>query len=65
MPIKLYLLLTFISLKDMHADMEDMLERTNEIQESLGRSYEVPDEIDEADLEAGKSHNRCCATSSQ
>jgi charged multivesicular body protein 5 len=38
----------------MHFDMEDMLEQANEIQESLARSYAVPDEIDEADLEAGK-----------
>lgn len=37
----------------MHYDMEDMLERANEIQETLGRSYDVPDELDEADLEAG------------
>ncbi|KAJ7094515.1 vacuolar protein sorting-associated protein 60 [Mycena belliarum] len=36
----------------MHYDMEDLLEQANEIQESLGRSYAVPDEIDEADLEA-------------
>lgn len=36
--------------------MEDLLEQANEIQESLGRSYAVPDEIDEADLEAGMSH---------
>ena len=35
--------------------MEDLLEQANEIQESLGRSYAVPDELDEADLEAGKS----------
>ena len=34
--------------------MEDLLEQTNEIQETFGRSYAVPDEIDEADLEAGK-----------
>jgi len=34
--------------------MEDLLEQANEIQESLGRSYAVPDEFDEADLEAGK-----------
>jgi charged multivesicular body protein 5 len=37
----------------MHYDMEDLLEQANEIQESLGRSYAVPDEVDEADLEAG------------
>jgi charged multivesicular body protein 5 len=34
--------------------MEDALEQANEIQELLGRSYAVPDEIDEADLEAGE-----------
>lgn len=33
--------------------MEDLLEQANEIQESLGRSYAVPDELDEADLAAG------------
>lgn len=37
----------------MHYDMEDLLEQANEIQESLGRSYAVPDELDEADLQAG------------
>lgn len=37
----------------MHYDMEELLEQANEIQETLGRSYAVPDEVDEADLEAG------------
>ncbi|KAG9032232.1 hypothetical protein FRB95_001711 [Tulasnella sp. JGI-2019a] len=36
----------------IHAEMEDMMEQADEIQESMGRSYGVPDEIDEADLEA-------------
>ena len=39
--------------------MEDLLEQANEIQESLGRSYAVPDELDEADLEAGNSKTHC------
>ncbi|KAF9006525.1 Snf7 family [Cyathus striatus] len=39
-------------IENIHYDMEDLLEQANEIQESLGRSYEVPDELDEADLEA-------------
>jgi charged multivesicular body protein 5 len=39
--------------QNMHYDMEELIEQANEIQESLGRSYAVPDEIDEADLEAG------------
>lgn len=33
--------------------MEDLLEQANEIQESLARSYAVPEEIDEAELQAG------------
>ncbi|KAI0921592.1 hypothetical protein AcW1_004481 [Taiwanofungus camphoratus] len=39
-------------IENIHYDMEDLLEQANEIQESLGRSYAVPDEIDEADLQA-------------
>jgi len=39
-------------IENMHDEMQDLLEQANEIQESLGRSYEVPDEVDEADLEA-------------
>ncbi|EGG06877.1 uncharacterized protein MELLADRAFT_35807, partial [Melampsora larici-populina 98AG31] len=35
-------------------DMEDLIEQANEVQESLGRSYGVPDEIDEDELQAGK-----------
>lgn len=30
------------------------MEQANEIQESMARSYAVPDELDEADLEAGR-----------
>jgi charged multivesicular body protein 5 len=36
----------------VHDEMEDLLEQASEIQESLARSYAVPDEIDEADLQA-------------
>ncbi|KAG7096717.1 hypothetical protein E1B28_004131 [Marasmius oreades] len=39
-------------IENTHYEMEDLLEQANEIQESLGRSYAVPDELDEADLEA-------------
>ncbi|TFK71765.1 vacuolar protein sorting-associated protein 60 [Pluteus cervinus] len=39
-------------IESIHYDMEDLLEQANEIQESLGRSYAMPDELDEADLEA-------------
>ena len=33
--------------------MSDMLEIANEVQDTLGRSYGMPEDIDEADLEAG------------
>ncbi|KAH8548193.1 Snf7-domain-containing protein [Umbelopsis sp. PMI_123] len=33
-------------------EMEELMEQANEVQESLGRSYNLPDDIDEADLEA-------------
>ncbi|CEP10186.1 hypothetical protein [Parasitella parasitica] len=33
-------------------EMEDLIEQANEVQETLGRSYNLPDDIDEADLEA-------------
>lgn len=42
----------------MQFELEDLVEQANEIQETLGRSYAVPDEIDEADLEAGTSFPR-------
>ncbi|KAL7409474.1 Snf7 family [Mrakia frigida] len=39
-------------IESIHYDMEDLIDQANEIQESLGRSYGVPDEIDESDLQA-------------
>jgi hypothetical protein len=39
--------------QSIHYDMEDLIEQANEIQETMGRTYGVPDEVDEADLEAG------------
>jgi len=39
-------------IENIQYEMEDLLEQANEVQESLGRSYAVPDELDEADLEA-------------
>lgn len=54
----LYILLVILSdvqrYQSIHYDMEDLIEQANEIQESLGRSYGVPDEVDEADLQAGE-----------
>lgn len=34
-------------------DMEDLYETSNEVQDILSRSYGVPEEFDEADLEEG------------
>ena len=42
--------------QNIHYEMEDLLEQANEIQESLGRSYAVPDEIDEVDPQAGSCY---------
>jgi len=39
-------------IEQMHFDMEELLEQANEVQETLGRSYAVPEEVDEADLQA-------------
>ena len=35
------------------------MEQANEVQESLGRSYGVPDEVDEEDLQAGMLNPAC------
>ncbi|KAI0298924.1 Snf7 family [Russula brevipes] len=39
-------------IENMQYDMEELLEQSNEVQESLSRSYAVPDEIDDAELAA-------------
>ncbi|KAJ3126738.1 cell division control protein [Nowakowskiella sp. JEL0407] len=39
-------------IESMQDEMEDLLEQANEIQESIGRTYGLPDDVDEADLEA-------------
>jgi len=36
----------------MQDEMADLLEMGNEIQESLGRAYDVPEDVDEAELDA-------------
>ena len=41
------------TLQDMQDEMEDMLELANEVQETLGRAYGLPEDVDEDDLEAG------------
>jgi charged multivesicular body protein 5 len=39
-------------IEDLHDEMEDMLELAGEVQETLGRAYGLPDDVDEDDLEA-------------
>ncbi|KAI0406351.1 putative SNF7 family protein [Xylaria palmicola] len=39
-------------LERMQDEMADLLDAGNEIQETLGRGYEVPDDVDEAELDA-------------
>lgn len=38
--------------EDLQDELQELMESSNEIQELMGRSYAVPDGIDEADLEA-------------
>ena len=38
--------------EDMVDDLADLMEDMNEVNEIMGRSYAMPDHIDEADLEA-------------
>ena len=37
----------------MQDEMQDLMEVGNEIQESMSRSYDVPEDVDEAELDAG------------
>ena len=39
--------------QSMQDEMMDLMDVSSEIQESLGRSYNVPDDIDEDDLMGG------------
>ena len=41
-------------LQNLQDEMMDMMDVSNEIQETLGRSYNVPDDIDEDELLGGK-----------
>lgn len=43
----------FPFLQNLQDEMMDLMDVSNEIQESLGRSYSVPDDIDEEDLMGG------------
>ena len=43
----------------MQDEMEDMLEQANEVMETMGRSYGLPEDVDEDDLEAGVWEKWC------
>ncbi|KAJ8322851.1 Vacuolar protein-sorting-associated protein 60, variant 2 [Batrachochytrium dendrobatidis] len=49
---KQYKQVNLSKIEKMQDEMEDLLEQANEIQETIGRSYGLPDDVDEADLEA-------------
>ena len=49
----------YIIVQDLQDDMEDMLELAGEVQETLGRAYGLPDDVDEEDLEAGVCTSLC------
>ena len=40
-------------IEDMHDEMQDLMEQAEEVQEIMGRSYGVPEDIDDDVLEAG------------
>ena len=44
--------------QNLQDEMMDLMDVSSEIQDSLGRSYNVPDDIDEDDLMSGKSLNQ-------
>lgn len=46
-------------IESIHYDMEDLIESANEIQESMSRTYGVPEDLDEADLQAGVLRGLC------
>lgn len=43
-----------VLLQNMQDEMTDLMDVSNEIQETLGRNYNVPDYIDEEELMGGK-----------
>ena len=40
-------------IESMQDELEDLLDQAAEVQQSVGRSYAVPDEVTEMDLDAG------------
>ncbi|KAJ2866684.1 Vacuolar protein-sorting-associated protein 60, partial [Coemansia asiatica] len=49
---KQYKDIDFDKIYDIQDEMADLLEQANEVQELMGRSYSLPEDIDEQDLEA-------------
>jgi len=47
-------------IEQMQYEMEDLIEQANEVQESMSRTYNTPEDLDEADLEAGQYNHSDC-----
>jgi charged multivesicular body protein 5 len=43
----------FFNFQNMQDEMTDLMDVSNEIQETLGRSYNIPDDVDEEELMGG------------
>jgi charged multivesicular body protein 5 len=48
---------------DVYDDMQDLLDQNNEIQDLLSRSYDLPFDVDEEDLEQGTPFQKSTPTS--
>lgn len=45
------------SIEDLQDELGDLMEQANDVQDVLGRSYGIGEDVDEAELEAGKIFN--------
>jgi charged multivesicular body protein 5 len=43
-----------VTVQSLQDDMMDLMDYSTEIQDAMGRSYGVPDDIDEGDLMGGE-----------
>ena len=50
---KQYKAINIDKIEKVQDEMEDLLEKAADVQDALSRTYGLPDDIDEADLEAG------------
>jgi hypothetical protein len=56
----------FFNFQNMQDEMTDLMDVSNEIQETLGRSYNIPDDVDEEELNFILQHdNSTCIVASK